>query len=699
MRQGGICKTLTKAIRHNRKTSIERGKLVTSYVTFKCNEFALVNIGSTRDATLRNNGTWKYKNLKVGNVVKVYVEHVDENEEDVLVSRRELDLDETWDMVDDLCKTREEVSAKVVGMNRNGIGMEVFGLFGAIFWTNGLIKLENELRKRQFLMARVRATCRRHNLIVLTPSRAIEDSDRRSPSSTVWTGVIDLCDKGIWTLVDGCRGVIALNGKPWCKALDLINRMPFGEVILSDFVKLEQTTKPKRSKDLIDLIVNSMMEVADATKWDESVINVNILCVWELVTSLASADRERWHEWRKRSYWSSKLKFKNGGFNGPFRFGFSEEYWNEVKTEGKDQNRLWSGERNELEKLLCGFEWNRFEVTWKVLEMTLQGQVTSLEREWMQKMRDAWINDGGTFVTEKWKRWMLPAWERQKVLDRLQRRKGVYEGDWGHELECGHERKLKDIERLKGRQTHLAGEGGRKDGNSQPEGTDNLRLEEMTVNIDSEGGINAIEQTLDAEWEGEWNAERGLQVWKRHYAETDNSVIETSYGDLTGVRALKPVFGVIIGMDVQVKMLVAAVNEKLLTYVCDLSISNEEVTLLQSNWRDDCAIRMAPIALNYGLDDALVEVNVGGYLYLKFVDEQMGQTLVGKVVSIGESEITIELGNGIYGKLRFVETARRLRIEIGMEVDVMITDFNPVTISINLELNEGEEVRTVLVEK
>lgn len=95
MRQGGICKTLTKAIRHNRKTSIERGKLVTSYVTFKCNEFALVNIGSTRDATLRNNGTWKYKNLKVGNVVKVYVEHVDENEEDVLVSRRELDLDET----------------------------------------------------------------------------------------------------------------------------------------------------------------------------------------------------------------------------------------------------------------------------------------------------------------------------------------------------------------------------------------------------------------------------------------------------------------------------------------------------------------------------------------------------------------------------------------------------------------------------
>ncbi|MGP1918183.1 MAG: hypothetical protein ACTS4U_00535 [Candidatus Hodgkinia cicadicola] len=703
MNRNSFCKTLAKVVRNNRTTSIFRGKLVKSYVVFKSNEFALVDIGFTQNVKLRSNGTWKYENLKVGNMIKVYVENVGRNGEDVLVSRRELDLDETWDVADDLCKSGGEVLAKVVGMNRNGIGMEVFGMFGAIFWTRELIKLENEIRKRSFLMTRVKATCRRHNLIVLTPSRPIEDSDQRRPSCTVWTEVIDLCDDGVWTLVDGCYGIVTLSGKPWCKALDLINQTPFGEVILSDFVKLEKTVKPKRSEDLIDLLVNSIIEVADATKWDENVITVNVICVWEWVTSLASADRERWHEWRRQSCWGLRLRFACGSFDGPSRFGFSEEYWSEVRAEGREQNRLWSVERNELGKLLCGFDWNRFKVTCDVLEMTLRDQITQLELEWFEKMKNAWLSEGGTFVTERWKWWMLPAWERRRVIDRLKRRQTPFGNAWKRELEWEAEQKLRNVERLEFGQTHSAEMEIQKDGNLQIEGTCNLQREPKgngigKVNINAREEVDDVERTLNAEWEGRWNLERGPQVWKRHYAETDNSVIETSYGNLTGVRALRPVYGIIIGMDVQAKMLVAAVNGKILTYVCDLSISNEEVALLQSGWRDDCAVRMVPIALSYGLDDVLVEINVDGYKCLKFVDEQMGKTLVGKVVSFEGNEVLVDLGNGIYGQLRLAGARYSFGIEVGMEVDVMITDFNPVTISINLELSEEEEVRTILVE-
>ncbi|MGP1911794.1 MAG: hypothetical protein ACTS5A_01375 [Candidatus Hodgkinia cicadicola] len=93
-----------------------------------------------------------------------------------------------------------------------------------------------------------------------------------------------------------------LNGKPWCKVLNLINRMSFGEVILSNFVKLERTMKSKRSEDLIELIVNFIMEVAIAIKWDESIITINSFCIWKLVTSLDFADHERWIEWRKQNY-------------------------------------------------------------------------------------------------------------------------------------------------------------------------------------------------------------------------------------------------------------------------------------------------------------------------------------------------------------------------------------------------------------
>ncbi|MGP1918660.1 MAG: hypothetical protein ACTS4V_01325 [Candidatus Hodgkinia cicadicola] len=702
MKVFSFCKTLSKTIRRRITTSFVPGKVVTGFVTFKCNEFALIEIGTSKNATLRSNGSWKYENLEVGNSIKVYIESVGENNEDVHVSRRELDLDETWDMVDNLCKTKEEVLAKVIGINRNGIEMEVFNMFGAIFWNKEIIKLENELRKRSVLMARVRATCRRHNMIVLTPSRPIEDNDERRPNCTVWTEVIGLCDKGIWTLVDGCNGIITLSGKPWCKALDLINRMPFGEVILSDFVKLEQTTKLKRSWDLIDLIVNYVMEINDGTKWDESIDNIDAICVWEWVISLAPVNRKRWHEWRERSNLNSKLRFRCGSFNGPAENKLRSECLNEVYNVIKAQNRLWSAERNELEKLLCGFEWERFKLTKYVLE-TLVNRISSFDRKWLEQMKSAWLNEEKGFASAKGKWQTFPRWERRKIIERLQCKRNVKGNSFNLELEWGNERKLRDKERLNVIQAHSAEKGGKEDdekrsGKLRSESWNNGKEKRKTEDINMEEEINKLEQELNAEWEMEWYLKRGPQVWERHYTQTESSVIETSYGNLNGIRTLRAAYGVIIGLDVQVKMLAAAVNGKLIAYVCDFSLNNEEVTSLGTKWKDDCAIKMAPVGLSYSLDDVLVEISVEGYLYLKFVEERTNQSLVGKVVSIGKSETTIELENGIYGKLRFTKTADKFGIEIGMEVDVMITDFNPVTNDINLELSEEEEVRTILVE-
>ncbi|MGP1917526.1 MAG: hypothetical protein ACTS45_00730 [Candidatus Hodgkinia cicadicola] len=98
------------------------------------------------------------QNFKVSDLIKVYAENVNDRNEGPIVSRREFDLNETWDLADKLCQSKEEVLAKIVNMNRNDIGMEVFDMFGAIFWTKELIEVENELRKRTFLMTYVRAT-------------------------------------------------------------------------------------------------------------------------------------------------------------------------------------------------------------------------------------------------------------------------------------------------------------------------------------------------------------------------------------------------------------------------------------------------------------------------------------------------------------------------------------------------------------
>ncbi|MGP1919250.1 MAG: hypothetical protein ACTS41_00560 [Candidatus Hodgkinia cicadicola] len=698
--QSGFCKTLSKVVKTNRKDKLFPGKLVSGYITFKCNEFALVDIGLTQSATLLNNASWMYKNFKVGDLIKVYAENVNDRNEGPIVSRRELDLNETWDLADKLCQSKEEVLAKIVNMNRNGIGMEVFDMFGAIFWTKELIEVENELRKRTFLMTYVRATCRRHNMIVLSPSQPIIDSDKRYPSSIVWTGVIDLCDKGIWTLVDGCNGIIMLNGKPWCKALNLINRMPFGEVILSDFVKLEQTRKLKRSEDLIELIVNFIMEVAIATKWDESITTIDTICVWKWITSLDPADRERWIEWRERNYQNFKLKFIHGRFNKLSKFKFSEGYWNEINEEGEKQNRIWRAEHSDLALLLCGFEWERFKITRNVIELILPNRISSYERTWLTKMERAWLNESKSKTTLKWNGWTFPSWERRMIINRLRLKRNI-SGSWNPELKWGTEQKIKTINRLKDFRVKLTEGKNLKD--DQTEGTESLRPEELNIdeeifNIESEE-VNEIDRTLNNEWEEEWYSERGRQIWERRYAETEASVVEIRYGNLNGIKTLRPAYGVIIGMDIQAKMLITAINKRLLTYVWDLSINSEEVTLLQLHWKDDCALRLAPIALSYELDDVLVEINVDGYKHLKFIDERMGHPTMGKVVSLNGNETTIEFENGVYGKLRFNATEDTFGIEIGMEVDVTITDFNPTTNDINLELSEEEEVRTILIER
>ncbi len=161
---------------------------------------------------------------------------------------------------------------------------------------------------------------------------------------------------------------------------------------------------------------------------------------------------------------------------------------------------------------------------------------------------------------------------------------------------------------------------------------------------------------------------------------------------------MRPVYATIVGMDVQATLLMAAITKMLLTYICDFSLTDGEVKMLQNDWKNNLAIKVIPIALNYSLDDVLVEIDANGYKYFRFVAENNGRPIIGVIVKIEPTDVIIELTTGVYGKLRFNVPSNVFKIEVGMEVDVMVTDFNPITNDINLELSEDETFRTILVE-
>ncbi|MFP3018972.1 MAG: hypothetical protein ACEY26_00480 [Candidatus Hodgkinia cicadicola] len=700
------CKALSKLGKVNCETQFPVGKLVSGEVLAKGEMYALLNVGLATKAIMPNNGLWGFEHLSVGDYIKVYIEEVNENEDYAIVSRRQLDETERWEFAEQLCKSCKEINAPIVKLTRRGIRLKVYDLMGAMFWTKELIELENEIRSKSTLMVRVSATCERYNMIVLTPSRPIEDTIRRKTSAVVWTNVIGLCDLGLWTHVDACNGVITLSGRPWCCALDVVNQLPFGKLVISNFVKMGNALRPLQTGDCVDLIVNFMLEVDKSLDWERSVAAIDVACVWNWAITLTVNERERWHDWRELGINCIAVKFERNAFDGPSKVVLSAEAHEEIDETNARQNVLWDKERLSLAEMLCGFEFKRFKLTELVLSKVRKGQLCAEDESWLWKIENAWLLESGKLISFKTK-WRMNRIidNRKRVIARLKatKRKSC---NWNEEFDYSDMRELKDAEII-GKLNINTEAKGKPQNAGKPNETEewrslckrgNFRENEKVSVAENETLPIVAEMKLDDEWGREWESNREPNYRRKHYEETDCALIETSYGRFRGVRILRPAYAVIVGMDVQVTLLTVAVTRTILAYVCDLSITTEEVATLERNWKSDLALKTAPIGLNFGIDDVMVEIDVLGYKYLQFVNENWEQTLIGIVAKVNANDVTIALANELYGTLRFDLPTVNFEIEVGMKIDVAIVDFNPVNNVINLDIASGEEANALLVE-
>ncbi|MGP1922183.1 MAG: hypothetical protein ACTS44_00235 [Candidatus Hodgkinia cicadicola] len=708
--------------------------MVDGTVILKTNEFALIDIGFTQNAILLDNGSWGFKHLANKEFVKVYIELINEGE--VIVSRRTLDEEEMWNKLERLYEAKAEVEAEIISFNRKGIRLDVYGAFGEIFWTKELIKFEIELRNKSTLLTRIKSVCKIHNIVVLTPAHELKSTIGRSTSLIVWTGLIDLCDRGIWTHVDACNGVIILSGRPWCWAVNLTNRLPFGEIVLSNFVKMEIAPKPLRTSDYSDLLINFIAEVDDALNWDRNICSISEQCVWKWITSLTIQNRNRWCDWKNHNERIVNDRFIEGRFVNFNESSIFSEIHFELCGMNIRQNLIWNVERPEVIRLLCGFDYKKFRTTVSILKQMNGDRFNSNDKAWCERINEAWLVETNFTVKRKttWRRQELLLYKRGQILKYLQN--GTKDSAWKRELDWENEQNLivkTEIALTKGEvkkeenSFSISQERKRFEGERRKEEAESINsyLERLNRRSDDkhhdngegdekvlEDGVNNktalnemegkslvnMERELDNKWNENWYLERERNYWNRYYTETDCSLVETNYENWNGIRLLKSVYAVIIGLDIQALLLVAAVTNKLLTYICDYSFTNDEVKLLQNGWKTNLVFRVVPIALNYSLNDVLVAADMESYKCLNFVTENIGLSLIGNLSKIETNCAIITLTNETYGRLRFNKTSDNFKIVIGLEVDVMVTDFNPITNDINLELTEDESTRTILVE-
>ncbi|MGP1918099.1 MAG: hypothetical protein ACTS4U_00050 [Candidatus Hodgkinia cicadicola] len=686
------CKALRTLAKANCKVQFPFGKLVTGKVLAKNDKYAILDVELEKNAILFNNGLWGFEILSVGDCTKVYIERVSKSEGYIIVSRRRLDEIERWELMERLCVTGDEIKANVVKLTRRGIRMEVCGLVGAMFWTRELIELENEIRRRSTLIVRVNFVCKRWNAVVVTLKRPIEDSICRKTSAVVWTNVLELCDFGVWTHVDACNGVILLSGRPWCCALDLVNQLQFGKLITSNFVKMEMAVQPLRTGDCVDLIVNFVLEAENSLNWDRNVCEIDVDCVWNWIVTLTLNERERWCDWKELGNYRNALRLGCGRADMTAEVVFSEETTEEIDGTNVRQNMFWNEERLTLAKLCGGFEVKRFALSKLVLEKVRRRQLSKEDESWLRKVEKAWTCESGKLVLlkAKWRRTRVNRkWKR--VLARL-KVKGR-DCNWKEELDFARNRRLKDVE-LIDRQAEIREEKLNEGEAKEVEGN----WCEISSNVEDEALPIAVEDELDGEWEKEWKLNREPSYRRKHDTEADCALIETSLGRWDGLKVFRPAYAVIIGTDVQTTMLTVAITKMVLAYVCDFSIGNEDVEMFKNDWGNSLAVKVVPVALSFRIDDVMVEVDVCGYKHLRFVNVNWGRPLIGIVAKVGATDVTIALAAGVYGLLRFESSAVNFGIEVGMEVDVTIVDWNPITNVINLGLTEeGEEETNVLL--
>lgn len=123
-----VCKAINKVIKRETTRRLLTNELVTGSVTHKNEMFMTVNIGYKRDAKLRNSSVWNYDSYEANSNIRVYIEQIESQINETILSRRSLDSDKAWKA---LAKAKSQDSATeglIEAKTDDGYVVKVLGL-------------------------------------------------------------------------------------------------------------------------------------------------------------------------------------------------------------------------------------------------------------------------------------------------------------------------------------------------------------------------------------------------------------------------------------------------------------------------------------------------------------------------------------------------------------------------------------------
>ncbi|XXN13638.1 MAG: S1 RNA-binding domain-containing protein [Candidatus Hodgkinia cicadicola] len=231
-----VCKAINKVLKRETTRRLLANELVTGSVTHKNKMFMTVNIGYKRDAKVHNNSVWNYDNYEANSDIQVYIEQIESQINETILSRRSLDSDKAWRL---LTRTKLQdltVEGLIEAKIDSGYVVKVLGLTALLPYS----LIAESLRSRKLTGLKLKLKVFQLNKLENFIKLSLAESEKEKTTHRIlcdhkemWGVLKEASETGVVLDLGERVGHLSLQNVQWYIAIELITGASLGQLISS----------------------------------------------------------------------------------------------------------------------------------------------------------------------------------------------------------------------------------------------------------------------------------------------------------------------------------------------------------------------------------------------------------------------------------------------------------------------------------
>ncbi|AUG33989.1 30S ribosomal protein S1 [Candidatus Hodgkinia cicadicola] len=235
-----VCKAISKVLEREATERLLTNELVMGSVTHKNKTFMTVSVGYKRDAKVYSDTVWNYDDYEANSSIQVYIEQIESQINETVLSRRLLDSDEAWKA---LARTKLQDSTAeglIEAKIDNGYVVKVLGLTALLPYS----LIAESLRDRKLTGLKLKLKVSQLNKLENFIKLSLPGSEKEETAyqilrdhKEIWGALKEASETGVVLDLGEGAGQLWLQNIQWHVALELITEAKLGQLISSQSEK------------------------------------------------------------------------------------------------------------------------------------------------------------------------------------------------------------------------------------------------------------------------------------------------------------------------------------------------------------------------------------------------------------------------------------------------------------------------------